>query len=182
MLLDLCLLPRRKKKYRKVLRDSIHATLLDKHTYYIFYGLSVGLGVEYARAMLRDSMYDMVRAMYIEKDLGLQFYTDIARDLCDWSEKIMILGTYSPTPQREKFVFIHEQGIKAKRLYFQFGDHLFNKLSDRPAVQMEMSNIMFDVIDRMGQAGVEPVIHADGRRTISLFTLREGHDEDSMKD
>lgn len=180
--MDLFLLPRRRKKYRKVLRQSIRTTLLDKHTYYIFYSLTTGLGVEYARAMLRDSMYDMVKQMYIDKGLEFNFYTDIARDLCEWGERIMILGTYAPTPQREKFVFIHEQGIPAKRLYFQFGDHMFNKLSERPAVQMEMSNIMFDVIDRMGDSAFEPVIHADGRRTLSLFVLKEGHAEDSMKD
>lgn len=182
MLLDLCLLPRRKKKLRKTLANSIRLTLLDKHTYYIFYSLNTGLGVEYARAMLRDSMYDMVKGMYIEKDLEICFYTDIARDLCEWGERIMILGTYMPTPQREKFVFIHEQGIKARHLYFQFGDHMFNKLSDRPAVQMEMSNIMFDVIARLGDSTQEPVIHADGRRTVSMFSLKEDHEEDSMKD
>ncbi|MNF11274.1 hypothetical protein D3C80_2124560 [compost metagenome] len=59
---------------------------------------------------------------------------------------------------------------------------MFNKLSDRPAVQMEMSNIMFDVIARLGDSTQEPVIHADGRRTVSMFSLKEDHEEDSMKD
>lgn len=132
--------------------------------------------------MLRDSMYDMVLKMYKDKDMELEFYFDIARDLCAWGESIQYLGTYFPSEKREKFVFIHEPGITAKRLYFQFGDHMFNKLSDLPAVQMEMSNIMFDVIDQKGMPGHEPVIHADGRRTISLFTLRDDVAEDSMKD
>lgn len=170
---------------RRTLKASILATLLDKQTYYVFYSLRVGLGVEYARAMLRDSMYDMVLTSYREKGLEVAFYTDIARDLCEWGDRVMILGTYCPTSGREKFVFIHEQGIKAKRLYFQFGDHLFNKLSDYPAIQMEMSNIMFDVIDRMGEPGQPPIIHANGRRTVSVFALREDHEEltvDSMKD
>lgn len=180
--MDLLLLPRRREKYRKVLKASIHATLLDKHTYYVFYSLNVGLGVEYARAMLRDSMYDLVLKMYKEKDLELEFYFDIAKDLCEWGDRIQLLGTYCPTSQREKFVFIHEQGIPAKRLYFQFGDHMFNKLSALPAVQMEMSNIMFDVIDQKGMPGHDPVIHASGNRTISMFVLRDDHVEDSMKD
>lgn len=143
------------------------------------------MGIEYARAMLRDSMYDLILGMYREKDLELAFYTDIARDVCEWGERIMILGTYDPTPYREKFVFIQEQGIKARHLYFQFGDHLFNKLSDYPTVQMEMSNIMFDVIDRMGASDSEPVIYANGRRTVTMFALREDHEDitiETMKD
>ncbi|MNM43957.1 hypothetical protein D3C81_548470 [compost metagenome] len=180
--MDLLLLPRRREKYRKTLKASILATLLDRHTYYVFYSLRKGLGTEYARAMLRDSMYDMVLTMYKDKGLEMAFYTDIARDLCEWGDRIQFLGLYNPTEHREKFVFFHGQGIPAKRMYFQYGDHLFNRLVDYPSIQMEMSNIMFDVIDRKGDPGQEPVIHANGRRTVSMFVLKTEESQDSMKD
>ncbi|MNH28672.1 hypothetical protein D3C79_888570 [compost metagenome] len=127
-------------------------------------------------------MYDMVQKMYLEKGMDLEFHYDIAKDLCEWADRIQFLGMYTTDAQRQKFVFIHRQGVPAHRLYFQFGDHLFNKLSTLPAIQMEMSNIMFDVIDQKGEPGHDPVIHADGNRTITLFKLKEGLDGDSMKD
>lgn len=176
------MLRRRQKKYRALLRESIMSTLLDKQTYYVFYSIRKGLGIPYARAMIRDSMYDLVLQTYKGKGLEMAFYTDIAYDLCQWCERIMVLGRYDVTAYREKFVFYHEQGIQARRLYFQFGDHIHNRLVDYPAAQMEMSNIMFDVIDRKGVPGQEPLIFASPNRSISFFELREEEPQDSMKD
>lgn len=167
------MLPRRKQKYRETLKHSIMATLLGRETYYVFYSIKTGMTEQYAKMMLWDSMYDLLKEMYISKGLEMAFYQDMAKPLNDWLENIQFLKMYCPSKQREKFVFIHEQGIQAERMYIQIGDILFNNLTKFPDVQLEMADIMFDLIGEKGDPTIQPVTFSTPYMACHLFTLKE---------
>jgi len=148
-------------------------TLLGRETYYVFYSIKTGMTEQYAKMMLWDSMYDLMREMYKSKGMEMAFYQDMSKPLQDWMDNIKFLNVYCPTAHREKFVFIHEQGIRAERMYIQVGDILFNNLTKHPGVQLEMADIMFDLIGEKGDPTIQPVTYSTEYMACHLFTLKE---------
>lgn len=166
----------RKKKLLRLIKKQILETVIQQDTFYVFLDLKGGLGPDFARMMLKQSVTDIVREILDKKQLGCMYYAEGYPQIIDrWVSELVLLGAYplpSKTPGREKFVFHHPSGPKAKRMFFLVGDGVVSKLEAHPVLRLEVSNSLFDLIGRKCDPDSKPLVFADGNRLVNIFSLK----------
>jgi len=131
------------------------------------------LGKDYARLMLKQSVYDVIHEQFASRKLEREFYQEGYPALVEhWYDDLSLVGFYPSKPGMVKYVFSPTNGLPTERIFVQIGDNYVNKLSDCPRLRLDISDILFETIGRKGDPETEPFVFADGDRIVNLFALK----------
>lgn len=171
---DLLLYRRRKSKAIKSLKDIIDERLLTPDTYFMFYSLRMGLGEQYARSMVRRAIFTMVKKEYKNAGLETEFYScGMSRQIEEWVSELTLLNVYDVNRNRQKYVFVKHKGVGAKRIFLQVGDEALNSLMDRAFDRVNITDMVFDLLQAKADPKVATVLYSDLNYAVYVITLKD---------
>lgn len=172
--IDLLKHPLRKRRLIKQLND-IADTILSRDTHYIFKDTRRSAGKDtdhrhYALAMIREALRDIVRDLYVRHDLAEVYYRVMAMRVDIWCAGLVAHNT-DTTKYGSAVAIRHRNATSPRRILILTGDTAYNRLSLRPAVVYDATDVHYGLILKYTTDPCKHMLFSDANRIAHLFPI-----------
>jgi len=177
---DLLCYPYRKKKLIETLTEHLNTTFLSKSTCYAYYDLR-GVGPNYCHLSIAFLIEKEVRALFIKHNLAsVLIENDIVGMVNSYMLKLTLVGTHKVN-NKFQYIYSSAPGTTPDKLVYIVGDSDYRAWVIDPELKLRMSDIMFDLVSRVGEPNVPAIVSGGEGYIINLITLKRDRATDFKK-
>lgn len=175
MFWDLLAYPWRKARCRKALERYINSVILGDDTYIVcieqHHGSSIKAVIDYFN--IRAMLYAICEKLYSDRGLNKEFYgTGMSLRIGLRLAQIKIYGAATWVGNYMAQTYCFTRTVPAKRILFIVSSQI-GKDSVSTERYMEITDLIFDLIQKKGDPKVSPLTYSDGSQFATLVELKK---------